>query len=170
MANPDAPLDGGSRRIPFLMDPDDPANPALAMGAGAVSMGGGRTKGGVQAVQLWGLTSTGMVRAHFADTFKPFDLTAVTTEQLIWDPASGKKFRVLGIHLKASVETKIALIDGTGGAAIFRIGAGDSVPITLGTNELGPIGLLSGLADRSLYLTSSASADIAGTVMGTEES
>jgi hypothetical protein len=169
MANPSAPVDGGTRRIPFLMDPDDPGNAGLPMGEGRVSMGAGRTDGLVQAVSPWVRTSNGMVRGYAPDVFKVFDLTAVTTEQLIWTPASGFKFRVLGIHLKASVETKVALIDGTGGSVIFRIGAGDSVPISIGHDIFGPIGLLSGAADRALYLTSSASADLAGTVMGIEE-
>jgi hypothetical protein len=136
------------------------------MGIGAIDISGG-TPGAAGAVSLWGPSSGGVVvRHHVADTFKPFSLTTVTTEQLIWDPAAGKKFRLLGFTLKATVETLIAFLDGTGGTVVFRVGAADSQPITL---DLGPIGILSGAANANLYITSSASADVAGTAWGTEE-
>lgn len=167
MANPSAPLEGSGRRIPFLLDPDNPGVAYLAFGVGAIDTGTGTGPGAAQAVVPFGVSSLGVpIRHHVADTFKPFDLTAVTTEQVLWTPGSGQKFRLLGIHLKADVETKLALLDDTGGTVIFRIGAPDSLPVTI---DLGPIGILSSAIDQPLYVTSSASAAISGTVWGCED-
>jgi hypothetical protein len=167
MANPIAPTDGDARRIPFLVDPANPGVPYLAVGSGAISMGAGRTLGAVPGALGWGLGSDGVpLQHHVADKFVPFALTAVTTEQLAWTPGTGKKVRLLAIHLKASVETTIAILDGTGGSTMYTVGAEAGKTITL---PLGPIGVLSALADNVLYLTSSAEADIAGTLSGCEE-
>jgi len=167
MPNPAAPNESGGRRIPFLVDPDDSGAAAyLPFGIGAKVIGTGVTPGAAQATTPWGVGSNGVIlRPYVADTFVPFSLTAVTTEQLIWNPAAGKSFRLLGITLKSTVEAVLNLLNGTGGATIFTIGAGDSVPVYL---PLGPVGIL-GTVDASLYVTSSASADIAGTVFGCVE-
>lgn len=168
MANPAAPVEGGTRRIPFLIDPANPGVAYLAVGSGAIVMGAGLTPGAVPGALGWGLGSDGVpLQHHVADRFVPFALTAVTTQQLVWTPASGKKFRLLGIHLKASVATTIAILDGTGGTTILTIGAGAASPEVL---TLGPIGILSGAANRAVYVTSSASAGIVGTAFGCEES
>lgn len=45
MANPLAPLEGDGRRIPFLIDPDNPGTAYLAAGEGGIDMGIGRTEG-----------------------------------------------------------------------------------------------------------------------------
>jgi len=45
MANPTAPTEGGSRRIPFLVDPDNPGTAYLAAGKGGMDMGAGQTEG-----------------------------------------------------------------------------------------------------------------------------
>jgi hypothetical protein len=167
MPNPIAPVEGGSRRIPFLIDPDNPGVAYLPVGSGALDMGAGRTLGAVPGALGWSLGSDGVpLQHHAADTFTPVDLSAVTTEQAAWDPTAGKKFRLLGIHLVASVGTTIALLDGTAGATIFTIGAAAGVAFTL---DLGPIGILSATADKVLFLTSSVEADIAGTLWGCEE-
>jgi hypothetical protein len=166
MANPVAPTEGGGRRIPFLADPDNTSVAYLPFGIGAANLGAGVTPGAAEAVTPWGVGSDGVIlRPYVADTFVPFDLTTVTTEQLIWNPAAGKSFRLLGLVIKSTVEADLNLLDGTGGSVIFTIGAGDSVALPL---NLGPNGIL-GTVDASLYVTSSASADIAGTVWGCVE-
>jgi hypothetical protein len=43
MPNPPAPVDGQSRRVPFLVDPDNPGTAYLAAGEGGIDMGAGRT-------------------------------------------------------------------------------------------------------------------------------
>jgi hypothetical protein len=45
MPNPVAPVEGGSRRIPFLIDPDNPGVAYLQAGEGGIDMGAGRTDG-----------------------------------------------------------------------------------------------------------------------------
>jgi hypothetical protein len=45
MSNPTAPTEGGGRRIPFLVDPDNPGNAYLPAGKGGLDMGAGRTEG-----------------------------------------------------------------------------------------------------------------------------
>jgi hypothetical protein len=166
MANPTAPTEGGARRIPFLVDPANPGDPFLPVGSGNLSMGAGRTPGAVPGALGWGLGSDGVpLQHHVADRFVPFALTAVTTEQLAWTPGTGKKVRLLAIHLKASVETTIAILDGTGGSTLYTVGAEAGKTITI---PLGPIGILSALADNALYITSSAEADLAGTLSGCE--
>ena len=107
----------------------------------------------------------GPLQHHVADTFKAFSLTAVTTEQKIWD-VTGVKFRMLGAVLTADATTNIAFLDGTGGSVIYRVWLLINSPLQL---DLGPIGILSGATSRDLYITSSASAAIVGTVWGTEE-
>ena len=167
MANPVAPTEGGTRRIPFLVDPANPGDPFLPIGSGAIGMGAGRTLGAVQGALAWGLGSDGVpLQHHVADTFVPFDLSAVTTEQLAWTPDTGKKVRLLAIHLKATVETTVAILDGSGGDPLYTVGAPAGLPVTI---PLGPIGAVSALADNAVYITSSAEADIAGTLSGCEE-
>jgi hypothetical protein len=45
MPNPLAPTEGGARRIPFIVDPDNPGTAYLAAGKGGMDMGSGRTEG-----------------------------------------------------------------------------------------------------------------------------
>ena len=167
MPNPFAPTEGGTRRIPFSVDPEHPGDPFLEVVSGNIDMGAGRTRAGVRGALGWGLGSDGVpLRHHVADTFVPFDLSGVTTEQLAWTPGTGKKVRLLAIHLKATVETTIAILDGSGGDPLYTVGAPAGIPVTI---PLGPIGAPSALADNAVYITSSAEADIAGTLSGCEE-
>jgi hypothetical protein len=45
MPNPLAPTDSAGRRIPFVVDPDNPGTAYLAAGEGGIDMGAGRTEG-----------------------------------------------------------------------------------------------------------------------------
>jgi hypothetical protein len=45
MPNPNAPTEGAGRRIPFIVDPDNPGVAYLAAGEGGIDMGAGRTDG-----------------------------------------------------------------------------------------------------------------------------
>ena len=45
MPNPLAPVEGSNRRIPFMVDPDNPGVPYLAAGRGGIDMGVDRTEG-----------------------------------------------------------------------------------------------------------------------------
>jgi len=43
--NPNAPVEGTGRRIPFIVDPDNPGVAYLTAGEGGIDMGAGRTDG-----------------------------------------------------------------------------------------------------------------------------
>lgn len=45
MPNPLAPTEGSGRRIPFIVDPDNPGTAYLVAGEGGIDMGAGRTEG-----------------------------------------------------------------------------------------------------------------------------
>ena len=45
MPNPNAPVEGTGRRIPFVVDPDNPGTAYLQAGEGGIDMGAGRTDG-----------------------------------------------------------------------------------------------------------------------------
>lgn len=45
MPNPNAPTEGTGRRIPFVVDPDNPGVAYLQAGEGGIDMGAGRTDG-----------------------------------------------------------------------------------------------------------------------------
>jgi hypothetical protein len=167
MPNPNAPTTADTRRVPFLTDRGNSGAVGFQKGANPSTLGTHTTPSLAAVVVEDVLVSNGAYeQAREADTFKSFDLTAVTTEQTIWDPASGKKFRLLGIHILASATSEVELIDGTGGATIFRIGAVINVPITI---PLGRVGILSGAADRNLMVKAGTSTNLFGTVYGVEE-
>lgn len=166
MANPTAPQEGSGRHMEFLSDPAHIGTPYWPIGTGAISLGGGNTPGAVPGVVPWGLSTNGVhVQHHVADKFKPFSLSAVTTEQKIWD-VTAVKFRMMGAVLTADATTNIAFLDGTAGTVIYRVRLLINSPVQL---DLGPIGILSDTLGKDLYVTSSASAAIVGTVWGTEE-
>lgn len=167
MPNPLAPTTSDTRRTPFMTDRDNAGAVGFQKGANPETLGTHTTPSldtvVVEDVQV---SLGAFARKRAPDTFKGFDLTAVTTEQTLWDPASGKKFRLLGIHIMATVTSELQLIDGTGGSTIFRIGAAAGIPITI---PLGDVGLLSGAANRDLMVVSGTSSALYGTVWGCEE-
>jgi hypothetical protein len=170
MANPIAPQEGSvnARRLPYLIDPDNPGVAYLPVGSGALDMGAGRTPGAVPGALGWGIGSDGIPLQHHAiDTFVPFDLGAVTTEQLAWAPTTGRAVRLLAVLILSSVATIVDVIDGTGGVPILTIPLAAGVPFYL---PLGDVGIPSAVANNGIYLVSSASADLAGTLMGCEDS
>lgn len=105
-------------------------------------------------------------RLRAANVFKFVDALAITGEATVWTPAAGKKFRVLGYHLSASVAGNVLIKDGSSGSTILVIpsGAGGAgVHVTLGN------GLLSATADNLLRAIGPATATLSGVVYGVEE-
>jgi hypothetical protein len=106
-------------------------------------------------------------RQRKATTFKVVDLAAGTTETTIWTPASGKKFRLMGLQLRiGSTAAKLTFRDGTGGTTILVMDLPANTflqPMPLGQ------GILSATADNVLTVTRSASTLLVGTVWGCEE-
>ena len=120
----------------------------------------------VGAVQL-GVGGTATYdRLRVPNVVKAFDATAVAAETTVWTPAGGKKFRLMGYHLAASVAGNIILRDNTAGTVIAVIpsGAGGSgVHVDLGN------GVLSAAANNVLTAQGPAASTLSGVIYGIEE-
>lgn len=102
-----------------------------------------------------------------ANVFKNLSAVVITSETTIWTPASGKKFRLMGLVLAQGVLTgAITLKDNTAGSTILIIPpttVGVSFQIILGN------GILSATADFVLTATGSTGETLTGFVYGREE-
>lgn len=108
----------------------------------------------------------GAVKVRTPNIIKPHDATAIAAEATVWDPAAGKKFRVMGYQLSSSVAGNILLKDGNGGATIAVIpsaAGGAGVAVNLGN------GILSAAADNNLRAIGPAVSTLSGVIWGTEE-
>jgi hypothetical protein len=104
--------------------------------------------------------------------FKRISPTSITagTPLAVWTPTSGKKFRLMGYTLGATVAAAQAFfVEGAGNTAtgvatpVLAIGGPPAVAPQIGD------GYLSAAADNVLKIDVSATATIAGSVWGTEE-
>lgn len=106
-------------------------------------------------------------RAVTPDTFKNVSAVVITTEQTVWTPASGKKFRLQGYCLAQGVVTgAITLKDNTAGTTILVIPpntAGVAVHVPLGN------GILSAAANNVLTAIGASTETITGFFYGSEE-
>lgn len=106
-------------------------------------------------------------RLRTPNVFKTISLGAGSSETTIWTPASGRKFRLMGLFLKVgSTAAILTFKDNTGGTTIFicaATGNDNTGLVALGN------GILSGAADRVLTVTRSGSTALDGTVWGCEE-
>lgn len=109
---------------------------------------------------------TQYVRLRTPSVFKTISLGAGTAETTIWDPAAGKKFRVMGFWITASTATGLTFRDNTAGTIIIEGSAGAN--IAFAPNPLGN-GILSAAADNVLTVTRSVLSALTGMVWGTEE-
>lgn len=105
-------------------------------------------------------------RLRTPNVFKVVTLTIVAgTPQVVWTPAAGKKFRLMGWSLSLSVDGRVLFDDGVTtdvlGTRAAVAGEGDTVDIGNG--------LLSSAANNTLRIDASASGDVRGLVWGTEE-
>lgn len=104
--------------------------------------------------------------------FKTINGVAIVagTPASVWTPATGKKFRLVGYHLGATVAAASVIFkEGAGHAAInlqtpvlTLSGPPDSLDLLGG-------GILSAVANNDLQLDVTANATITGTVWGYEE-
>jgi hypothetical protein len=108
-------------------------------------------------------------QARDPNTFKPVELASATAETAVWTPASGKAFRILGMVLTASAQTKLTFKDGTGLTTIFCVELAANTPLQITETLLGKFGIGSGAAGRVLTVTRSNAAILNGTIVGTEE-
>ncbi len=119
----------------------------------------------VQSVNM-GYNGTSWDRVRVPSVFKPQNAVAVNAETTIWTPAAGKKFRLIGVWLAASVAGNVLLRDNTAGPVIAVVpsGAGGSgVYVDLRN------GILSAAVNNVLTATGPAASTLSGIVFGTEE-
>jgi hypothetical protein len=107
-------------------------------------------------------------RIRTPNVFKVVALGAGTTETTIWTPASGQKFRLMGLILSCGAASTLTFKDNTAGTTIFAARGAADAPIVIPASALGN-GILSGAADRVLTVTRGTSATLDGVVFGTEE-
>ena len=105
-------------------------------------------------------------RERTPNIFKTFSLAQDTVETTIWDPAPGKKFRVMGLIATCEAAAELTFKDNTAGSTIFVARASGDTPIS--PSGMGN-GILSATVDNVLTVTRSASVALRGTVWGTEE-
>lgn len=157
------PLSAGGGPIAVVGDSSAPTTGARVLAPGdAATL---RASLLVWAVQS-GLTGATLDILRTANVFKTVASVAITagTPVTVWTPAAGKKFRVLGFALGASVATAIILLDSAAEIARQLVPAATSAPSPPMGN-----GILSVLANNTLKLNVSTSATINGFVFGTEE-
>jgi hypothetical protein len=110
-------------------------------------------------------------RGRTPAVFKDLPSTAVTagTGITVWTPAAGKKFRLMGFCLSASVAASIIFGDNAVGTILFRTPAlAAAGVIVVGADMLGN-GKLSAAANNVLKLDVTATGNVAGFIFGTEE-
>lgn len=112
--------------------------------------------------KLWVPTYAAMKRGDVATV-------AVGSIATILTPTSGKKFRLLGGMIALSAAASLLLEDNSAATANFICRIPSLVIATPFVFDLGPVGFLSAAADNVLKATSSAGANLTGTLFYTEE-
>lgn len=108
-------------------------------------------------------------RQRTPSVFKPILNVAVVagTPAVVWTPAAGKKFRLMGLALSLSVAGFLSLDDGVSVLDLVRLPAmpaGQGIDVETFGN-----GLLAALANNTLRVDVSANGNVNGMVWGTEE-
>lgn len=139
----------------------------VVQGAGYNGDGGGTPTGAV-AVVPYGLTDgTHADRMRTPNVFKNLSAVVITNETTIWTPASGKKFRIMGVVLDQGVASGVVTLrDNTAGSTILLLPAepvGTNTYFTIGN------GILSAAANNVLTAQGVATETLTGFVFGTEE-
>jgi len=100
--------------------------------------------------------------------FKTLSAVVITSETTIWTPATGKKFRLMGLWITQGVVTgAVTLKDNTAGTTIFIIPQ-NTIAVAMAPIYLGN-GILSAAANNVLTATGASTETITGVVFGTEE-
>lgn len=96
----------------------------------------------------------------------------ITTEQSIWTPATGARFRWLGYNLVSTVAAgNIIVKDNTAGGTILTIPM-PAIAIPTGDTRIGgpgSMGLVSGAINRILTFTGASTQVVTGYIYGIEE-
>ena len=105
-------------------------------------------------------------RLRVPSTRKGLSAVTITSITGVWTPGSGKKFRLMGGCISISAAGNVLFEDNAAAAFIFRtpkLLADTPYNFDLGNGYLGTA------VNNILKATSSAAADITGTLYGTEE-
>lgn len=108
-------------------------------------------------------------RARVPDTFKDVATVAAGSIVTCWTPATGKKVRLLGGSISSSAAANVLFEDNSAAAANFVFRTPKLLADTPYTFDLGEKGVLLSAANNVLKMTSSAAANITGTLYGCEE-
>lgn len=103
----------------------------------------------------------------YPNVYKVVNGVTITSEQTIWTPAAGKKFRLMGMWFGiTTLAGPVLFKDNTGGTniAIIPLGTTSSVPF-----EFGDRGILSAAANNVLSVIGPTGAVLSGMVWGREE-
>ncbi len=103
--------------------------------------------------------------ARTPKVFTPLSAVAVAAEATVWDPAAGKKFRLMGMIVAGSVAGDYIFRDNTAGAIIAIVPGLAAAPVAVNFGN----GILSAAADNLLTCDGPALSTISGTLFGTEE-
>jgi hypothetical protein len=100
------------------------------------------------------------------DTFKTLKTVAIGSIATVWTPASGNKVRLMGGSISVSAAVSVLFEDNAAGTDVFQtpvLAADTPYNFDLGN------GVLLSAIDNVLKATSSAAANIIGTLYGIEE-
>jgi hypothetical protein len=146
-----------------------------AISSGAVGGSDGQSTGlislSTQGYPYW-FNGANWDRARTPNVFKTINNQAVTaaTGITVWDPASGKKVRLMGYSLSLSVAGRILLYTGATTALTTLVAiTPDLLAATPFPAPLLGNGILAATADHNLNLDVSANGSVSGMVWGVEE-
>lgn len=150
------------------------ANTAVTAMASVSALGDGDAGSGTAAAGQYGyIGDNKWDRVRVANVFRPITVTAVgaTSEVVLWTPASGRRFRLMGFYLLSSANFgfNVQLRDGAGGNTVVALLLRGGVPESANLGQ----GRLSIAANNPLVLYNNSGAAwsgaLCGIVWGTEE-
>lgn len=101
--------------------------------------------------------------------FKDLAAVTITTITTVWDPGSGKRFRLMGGTISVSAAGSVLFEDGSAGAGNFVFRTPKLEADKPYTFTLGELGRLSAAVNNDLKATLSVAGTITGTLYGTEK-
>jgi hypothetical protein len=108
-------------------------------------------------------------RERTPTVFKDVSAVAIGTIATVWTPANGKKFRLMGGAISVSAAANVLFEDNAAAGANFVFRTPKLLADTPFLFTLGGNGKLSATINNVLKATSSAAANLTGTLWGTEE-
>jgi hypothetical protein len=102
-------------------------------------------------------------------TFKDLAAVTATTIATVWDPATGKRFCLMGGTISVSAAGSVLFEDGSAGAGNFVFRTPKLEADKPYTFSLGDLGRRSAQADNNLKATLSVAGTITGTLYGVEK-